>query len=871
MLLAHPPTSGYHPCSPARGDPQSQYDDEDTPSLSLAPVSTAWYWWRATRFRTWRSTLVVVLLTAVLGAVSMASLAGARRTESAYGRYLQSVNASDVMVNIPSTDTSLIAKVASSPGVRSSSAWVGIDGNPVVHGRVDDSFLTNDLSGSLNGAFFRQDVMSLVAGRLPSLESTDQIVLSPQIAKLFGVTVGGRVTYQLYNPLADTQEVTGSATFKVAAIATFPPALVDQFDETNGAALPPGATARLRKAISYSWVDLRLNRGSAGIPAVEASLAHLADQVGGGYGFNERQMDRVHQQVQDAIRPQAVAVAIFGALAALALLVLVGQSVAQLLDRSASQLRTLRALGLIRRDAALAAGFGAAIALVVGMALAVAGAVALSPLAPLEPVRQFDPARGFQFDATVLVGVGLLATLLLLVALGWLAWRSARPEPETGVVRPSAIAQAADASGLPKVVALGTRFALEVPAGRRRTSVRATMVGSVAAVLAVVAAVVFGASLNGLVSHPDRYGWNWGVLLQDQGGYGSFLSPTVTRATFGHGEGEVDRLVAAQPGVAGWSTFGFTQLPIDGKVVPVLGLETHRGAVEPPTVSGAAIDASGVIELGRGPRAGPSQIELGAATLRQLGKRVGDTVEVGGGPTKRRMTVVGVVTLPSIGVGLTDHVSLGTGAMLPEVTLLAIEGFNSLDLTEGEAIPSVPSTIAIDMEPGASARPVVDSILRAEPGGTPGGIYVQPRVRGASIVNAGQMSGQPLALALALGVAVLISLSTTVVASARRRRRELAVLQALGFTRRQLRSIIAWQSVTILVVAVAIGFPLGIVAGRAAWAAFATSLGVVPVAVIPLVELVGGLVALVVVGAAMTALPGFYATRVSTAASLRPE
>lgn len=162
---------------------------------------------------------------------------------------------------------------------------------------------------------------------------------------------------------------------------------------------------------------------------------------------------------------------------------------------------------------------------------------------------------------------------------------------------------------------------------------------------------------------------------------------------------------------------------------------------------------------------------------------------------------------------------------------------------------------------------MVDRILRAEPGGTPGGIYVQPRVLGAAIVNVGQMSGQPLALAVALGVAVLISFSTTVVASARRRRRELAMLQALGFTRRQLRCIIAWHSATVLLVAVVVGLPLGIVAGRAAWAAFTTSLGVVPVVVVPLI----GLVALVVVGAALPALPGLYATRGPTASSLRPE
>ena len=82
-------------------------------------------------------------------------------------------------------------------------------------------------------------------------------------------------------------------------------------------------------------------------------------------------------------------------------------------------------------------------------------------------------------------------------------------------------------------------------------------------------------------------------------------------------------------GVRGWSTFGFTQLPIDGQVVPVMGLATHGGAVEPPTVSGTMLTDTGAIRIGSG--RGPSEIELGALTLQQLGKRVGDTVFVGTG------------------------------------------------------------------------------------------------------------------------------------------------------------------------------------------------------------------------------------------------
>ena len=52
----------------------------------------------------------------------------------------------------------------------------------------------------------------------------------------------------------------------------------------------------------------------------------------GAISFSIRRMDTVHRQVQQAIEPQAVALAVFGALAAVALLVLAGQGLAQLLS-----------------------------------------------------------------------------------------------------------------------------------------------------------------------------------------------------------------------------------------------------------------------------------------------------------------------------------------------------------------------------------------------------------------------------------------------------------------------------------------------------------------------------------------------------------
>jgi hypothetical protein len=536
---------------------------------------------------------------------------------------------------------------------------------------------------------------------------------------------------------------------------------------------------------------------------------------------------------------------VFGGLVALAMLALVGQGLAELLHRSAPQVEVLGALGMTRSERTVAGWIGGALAVVAGMLLAVGGAVALSPLAPVGPVRQFDPARGVSFDNTVLLGGGLALTVLLLALAGGLSWRALRPARGGPGAPTSAVADAAFAAGLPTPAVLGIRYAVQPAPGRRRGSVRANLIGSIVAVTAVITAVVFGASLNGLVSHPVRYGWNWNVLIQSEGGFGDW---------YGYNMG---KLMDAQHGVRGWSTFGFTQVAIDGQSVPVLGIATYGDLVEPPTVSGRHLD-------------GPDQIELGETSLRQLGQHVGDTVVVGTGATARHLRIVGAVTLPSIGVSLADHVSLGRGAMLPEATLLSIEGFSAAHVSQA-AFTSLPSTLAIDLRPGVAASPIVRRILAAEPDDTPGGMDQIHPVLAAALVNDKQMGDQPLTLAVVLAVAMILSVWATVQASTRRRRRDLAMMKALGMTRRQIRAIVLWQSSTILVISAVLGLVLGWAAGHLVWSAYTSSLGVPAVTTLPLGVALLGLLVLVVTGDALAALPAALAARAPSASLLRSE
>jgi hypothetical protein len=308
-----------------------------------------------------------------------------------------------------------IKLIAALPGITASDAYIGLNANPVVHGRIRDSFLTNSLTGSFDGAYFTRDRMTVLAGRLPRLRATREIALSPGIARLFGVGVGGQVTYQFYrlNPVTYRSTPGQRLTFRVTGIVDIPPVLVDQSDEQDGGVLPPAATRQLLPYYVFSWVGVRLDHGTAGIPALQHRLATLATTVQRRYlaathqklpglTFAVARQDIVRNEVRQASGPQVVALAVFGSIAALAMLVLAGQGLAQLMSRRPPGHIRLRALGAAVQTAlaASSAGRGRDPGATI---LAVAyGAIALPRWPRSARVRQFDPARGVQADGSVL-------------------------------------------------------------------------------------------------------------------------------------------------------------------------------------------------------------------------------------------------------------------------------------------------------------------------------------------------------------------------------------------------------------------------------------------------------------------------------------
>ena len=95
-----------------------------------------------------------------------------------------------------------------------------------------------------------------------------------------------------------------------------------------------------------------------------------------------------------------------------------------------------------------------------------------------------------------------------------------------------------------------------------------------------------------------------------------------------------------------------------------------------------------------------------------------------------------------------------------------------------------------------------------------------------------------------MAIAALASLALALTSAVRGRRRQLALLKALGFTRRQVSATVAWQATTVLAVGLVVGVPLGIVLGRVLWDQFARQLDVVAQPAVPAI-----LIGIVVVAA----------------------
>jgi hypothetical protein len=821
----------------------------------------AWYRCRVTWRRRWSGYLGIVLVIGLVGGVAMAAVAGARRTQSSFSVFQAKTNPSDLAVltdlyqpDPTGYDPALVKQISKLPyveRVESEGGYeyeeVGPKGYPLL------SALTNGgpqvaLYSSIDGLFWQMDHLVVLSGRLPNPKSPTDVAVTPYAAKLLRVHVGSTIRIGVVGNAQSTSSCVRCkpifrTTIKVVGIVISSAGLV--VDDTDRSATIFATTAFSQKTLkccldpTISFVQI--SGGARHLSAVESEIsrilpAHFPREFSPTASASAATAQRV-------IGPDAVALYIFGLIVALVALLVGAQMIGRSLKFGSDDLDVLRALGASPSMTAVDGLLGIIGAVVVGSILAGAVAVALSPLMPIGPVGPVYPDKGLSLDGLV-IGVGIFSIILVLgafaIAIGVLqAPHRARRGARQATTRPSRVVRLAMMLGLPAPAVTGIRFAVVPGRGRQSAPVRSAVVGAVVAVSVVVASLTVGASLDALASQPRLYGWNWTVAMTAAGGVGVLPEKALVRELGDDHE------------VAAWSGMFFSQLQIDGHSVPVLGA-SPRPLVAPPVLSGHGFQ-------------GRDQVVLGSETLKQLHKRVGDSVMVGvGSGSLSKLRIVGTATFPAFGGQI--HTEMGTGALL-DYQLIPPASRNLFDLPGGGpnvAFVDLRSQTGVSMSKlhaiaGVLSRAVQDNV------------DVTTVQRPAEIADAGTLRATPSVLAAALAAGAVLALAITLVTSVRRRRRDLALLKVLGFTRRQLAATLAWQSSIAAIFGIVFGVPMGIFAGRALWSQFARSIYAVPDPVTPVVSTV-----LVGIGALIFAtlvawLPGRSAAQVTPAEILRSE
>ena len=146
---------------------------------------------------------------------------------------------------------------------------------------------------------------------------------------------------------------------------------------------------------------------------------------------------------------------------------------------------------------------------------------------------------------------------------------------------------------------------------------------------------------------------------------------------------------------------------------------------------------------------------------------------------------------------------------------------------------------AFRLRPGADADDIADRIERVT-GHERNVIFAG--VRPTKIVNVARITFVPFVLTVVLAVLAVIAIGSAVFTAVRRRRHDVTVLRSMGADDRWLVHAGHWQAIAATLVPVAIGVPLGIVAGRLVFRLYADNLGTLNDATWPFAAFVLGAV-----------------------------
>lgn len=748
-------------------------------------MTAVWAWLRFDLRARARSLLVLAVLVALTAAVVLTAIAGARRGSSAIERLVGETRPATVaaLPNEPGFDWEAVRRL---PNVAAIARF------PVSSLAVDD--LPPEAVGFAfdGGAMTDLERPVVLEGRLADPVRVDEAVVTQAFEGTYGKGVGDTVVLRLLAPeqvdehyqSAQPPAPEGPAIETTIVGVVRSPWFSDAGDDAGGVLIPSNGVFEQHAASLVGNEDtafvnalVRLEGGARDIPQFREDLADLTGRR--DIEFFDLAAEAAHaSEVADF---EADALLAFAAAALIASIFLVGQSVVRYVSGATGELEVFAAVGMSPRHLRLAAITGPSVVAVGGAAIGAAAAWLASSRFPMGTAAPYEPSPGRHADPAVLAGGFVLVSLLVIVGASFASTSAARSFGTAARSRRSRVAATFARTSAPVPVSIGFGFALDPGRGPQSVPVRPALLGAVVGVVGVVGALTFAAGVSDAAEHPERFG-QISQLHAFLGFNGEeFASPEV-----------VGRALAS-----------------DEDVVAVN--DTRQGVLESGPVDLAAfvidpIDAPPPIVVldGRLPTA-EREVAVASGSAERLDVGPGDHIELSGSAGAGTYTVSGIAFVPE-----GPHNTYDEGAwVLPDTYDELIDGFKFR--TAEVTLRSGADVAAAAQRLGAS----VADATGAPPGAAAEMIEVRtppPRLRELQ-----QIQALPLLLAGFLAILGVAAVGHAVATGVRRRRHDLAVLRALGATRRQSRAIVLVQGTTLATVGVVFGVPFGIAIGRALW------------------------------------------------------
>ncbi|HEX2786078.1 MAG TPA: hypothetical protein VHN36_21070, partial [Ilumatobacteraceae bacterium] len=294
---------------------------------------------RATLRRQLGGYLGLVVLIAFIGGVAMAAVAGARRTQSSYSTFMRSTNPSDLTISYfdgvaPPELTAGIAKLPHVKRIASMTAVaalpLGSNGAP----RMETIPEINAFASS-DGLMSDVDRPTIVSGRMADPAQVDEVLMTQAAAAALGVHLGQTMPFGFYTMDQVNSSVFGSASVaptlrvdaKLVGIMVVNNQVVqDDVDRYPASVLftPALAHATADEALNTIF-GLQLNHGAEDVAATEQAFI---DALPGPANYDFHVTSRIESQVERTVKPEAVALGLFGAIAAVVALLVAGQAIA---------------------------------------------------------------------------------------------------------------------------------------------------------------------------------------------------------------------------------------------------------------------------------------------------------------------------------------------------------------------------------------------------------------------------------------------------------------------------------------------------------------------------------------------------------------